>query len=259
MQKLISQFKYRLHQHYLRYETPGEGRANLPNHDLWNDRPESDWHWLCDKVYTAVDFIKVSKINAVNRNQQKYHHKGGARPFIQHAKKDHRDGKPLSLLDNWENLHKDGENWINDVAKEKHEEMKQMKNIVREKMIQEAPDGTLPDSIVVDVDSELRIMGEKLGRKGKSIRGVGVFPCMEVSNSYVTSSMATNTELNEMQGQIKQLSTHVLTLQKENEELKEQMMAFTAASQERQQSRVHQDNPYYDELGHFNLDDNLGS
>jgi len=133
--------------------------------------------------------------------------------------------------------------------------MKQMKNMVREKMIQEAPEGTPQDSIMVDVDAEFRILGEKLGRKGKSIRGVGVFPRMEASNSYVTTSVATTFELNEMRGQIKQLSTHVLTLQKENEELKEQMRAFMAASQGRQQSRVHQDVPYYDELGDYNLDD----
>ena len=57
MQKLFSQFKYMLHQYYLSYETPGEGWANLPNRDLWNDRPESHWHWLCDEVYTAADFI----------------------------------------------------------------------------------------------------------------------------------------------------------------------------------------------------------
>jgi len=67
-------------------------------------------------------------------------------------------------------------------------------------MIQEAIDGTPPDSIGVDVDAEFRILGEKLGRKGKLIRGVGVFPRMEASNSYVTSSMATTSELNEMQG-----------------------------------------------------------
>ena len=83
-----------------------------------------------------------------------------------------------------------------------------------EQMIQEAPEGTPPNSIVVDVDAEFQILGEKLGRKGKSIRGVGAFPRMEASNSYVTSSMATTSELNEMQGQLKQLSTHVLTLQK---------------------------------------------
>ncbi|KAM7518116.1 hypothetical protein LguiB_017078 [Lonicera macranthoides] len=63
-------------------------------------------------------------------------------------------------------------------------------------------------------------------------------------------------ELNEMQGQLKQLSTHVLPLKKENEELKEKMKkAFKDASLGRQQFRVRQDDAYNDELGDYNLDD----
>ena len=31
-----------------------------------------------------------------------------------------QEGKPLSMIDNWEKLHKNGEYWINDVARKKH-------------------------------------------------------------------------------------------------------------------------------------------
>ncbi|KAM7515542.1 hypothetical protein LguiA_005125 [Lonicera macranthoides] len=105
---------------------------------------------------SRVDIIvlEVSKINAADRKQQKYSYDGGARLFIHNAMKSYNEGKSLSVLDNWKKLHKDGENWINDVAKEKQEDMTKMKNMVREKMIQEALEDTPPDSIVVDMDAQ---------------------------------------------------------------------------------------------------------
>lgn len=62
--------------------------------------------------------------------------------------------------------------------------MKKMRDVLREKMIQEVPEGTPLDSIVVDVDVEFQVLSEKLRRKGRSIHGVGVFPHTDDSNSY---------------------------------------------------------------------------
>ncbi|XP_021823723.1 uncharacterized protein LOC110764971 [Prunus avium] len=90
MAKLYSQFKWRLHEHYKTCGTPEAGRSNLPHPSLWNGRPMNHWYWLCDKVYTAEDFLELSNQNADNRKKQKYHHKGGAKPFIQHAMKAHK-------------------------------------------------------------------------------------------------------------------------------------------------------------------------
>ncbi|KAI5335411.1 hypothetical protein L3X38_025544 [Prunus dulcis] len=115
----------RLHEHYKACETPKAGRSNLPHPSLWNGRLVNHWYWLCDKVYTDEDFLELSKQNADNRKKQKYHHKGGAKPFIQHAmeahKKKKKSGALLSMIDNWGALHKDKKGqWINDVAQEKH-------------------------------------------------------------------------------------------------------------------------------------------
>ncbi|KAH0972805.1 hypothetical protein GBA52_024961 [Prunus armeniaca] len=60
---------------------------------------------------------------------------------------------------------------------------------IREKLIQEALECTTLDSIQAPLDAEFGIMVEKLGRKGRSIYGVGVFSHMETSSSS-TSSMA---------------------------------------------------------------------
>ncbi|CAL9020398.1 unnamed protein product [Prunus brigantina] len=263
MAKLYSQFKWRLHEHYKTCGTPEAGRSNLPHPSLWNGRPVNHWYWLCDKVYTAEDFLELSKQNADNRKKHKYHHKGGAKPFIQHAMKAHKNGALLSMIDNWGALHKDKKvQWINDVAQEKHDEMKKMRDEIREKLIQEAPECTAPDSIQVPLDAEFGIMGEKLGRRGRSIHGVGVFPRMETSSSSTPSSMASSSELSAIYDQLKMLSTNFVTLQKENEDLRAQLRSVLTASHgststsSRISNGVHSNDDYYDELANQNLDEN---
>ncbi|KAB2606774.1 hypothetical protein D8674_006491 [Pyrus ussuriensis x Pyrus communis] len=58
--KLYFLFRHRLYKYYLSCGTPTRGR-------------------LCDNVYTTTHFFKLN-----------YHHKGGARPFIQHARTVHK-------------------------------------------------------------------------------------------------------------------------------------------------------------------------
>jgi len=55
-----------------------------------------------------------------------------------------------------------------------------MRDEIIEKMIEEAPDGTPRDSIKVPLDVEIKIMSEKLWRRGRSIHGVRVFPRMQI-------------------------------------------------------------------------------
>ncbi|KAH0981333.1 hypothetical protein GBA52_008510 [Prunus armeniaca] len=74
------------------------------------------------------------------------------------------------------------------------DEMKKMQDEIREKLIQEAAKGTAPDTIQVPLDAELGIMGEKIGRRGRSIHGVGVFLSMETSRSSTSSSTASSSK-----------------------------------------------------------------
>ncbi|KAB2629161.1 hypothetical protein D8674_033956 [Pyrus ussuriensis x Pyrus communis] len=130
-------------------------------------------------------FQELSKQNANNRKKLKYHHKEGARIFIQHARTTHKKGYSLSVIDNWGAFHKDkNDQWINDVAREKY----------------------------------FGIMAENLRRKGKSINGVGVFPRMDTSGCI--SFMASSSELTDMRSQIKLLSDDFLKLQQANEQLR---------------------------------------
>ncbi|CAB4286266.1 unnamed protein product [Prunus armeniaca] len=114
------------------------------------------------------------------------------------------------------------------------DEMKKMQDEIREKLIQEAPECTTPDYIKVPLDAKFGIMVEKLGRKGRSIYGVG----------------------------LKMLSTNFITLQKENEDLRAQLRSVLIASQgqtstsSRGSNGVLSDDDYYDELANHNLDEN---
>ncbi|TQD70597.1 hypothetical protein C1H46_043872 [Malus baccata] len=117
-------------------------------------------------------WYELSNKNYDNKKKQKYHHKGGARPFIQHSRKAHMKGDPLFVIDNWGALHKDKNGkWINDVAQDKYDNMKKKNDELREKLTEEAPEGTPLDSVHVSLDDEFGIMVENLGRKGKSVNG----------------------------------------------------------------------------------------
>ncbi|TQE08825.1 hypothetical protein C1H46_005543 [Malus baccata] len=136
---------------------------------------------LCQQTLTQVR-KELSKQNANNRKKQKYHHQGGAMPFIQHARK--------TQMDN----------------------MKKKTDEVMEKLIQEAPEGTIFDSIQVPLEDEFGIMAENLGRKGKSVNGVGLFSRTDTFSC--VSSMASISELTDMRDQIKILSDGFLKFTK---------------------------------------------
>ncbi|KAB2612625.1 hypothetical protein D8674_034941 [Pyrus ussuriensis x Pyrus communis] len=159
--------------------------------NLPNDVYTTHWDWLCNNVYTTTHFLEETEVS----------YKGEARRFIQHARTAHKDN------------------------------MKKMKDEMREKLIQEAPKGTPSDSIHVPLDDEFGIMAENLGRKGKSVNGVGVFPHTDTSG--FISSMASSSELTDIRPQIKLLSDAQLDLCNDEENLFTKIKAFIAASQEK--------------------------
>lgn len=55
------------------------------------------------------------------------------------------------------------------------DKIKQKRDDLKAKLIDEAPEGTPFDSIEVPLESEFQIMAEDLGRKGRTIRGLGSF------------------------------------------------------------------------------------
>ncbi|KAM2383354.1 hypothetical protein ACFXTH_040918 [Malus domestica] len=96
--------------------------------------------------------------------------------------------------------------------------MKKKNDEMREKLIQEAPKGTPSDFVHMPLDDQFGIMAENLGRKGKSVNGVGVFPSTNTSGCI--SSMASSSKLTDMRSQIKILSNGFLKLQQKNEQLR---------------------------------------
>lgn len=102
--------------------------------------------------------------------------------------------------------------------------MKQRREDVKAKLIEEAPEGTPLESIQVTLNDEIAIMNKECGRKGGKVHGVDVFSRLDISSS--SSSMPINSEWNEMKGNLQKLSSTVNTLKFENAKLKSVLRAI---------------------------------
>ncbi|PRQ30843.1 putative transposase, Ptta/En/Spm, plant [Rosa chinensis] len=157
MSTAYSQFKSRLKKEWQGFGSPELGRANLPNADLWNERPVLHWHWLCDNIYTNRSCIEIAEKNSANRYMQQHTHRVGARPYVQHVLAASKEGKELSLINNWGEKHKDDNHeWINEVAKKKYEKMEAERIALIEKLYREAPEGTPHDSIKLTLEASFQ-------------------------------------------------------------------------------------------------------
>ncbi|XP_040364420.1 uncharacterized protein LOC112171039 [Rosa chinensis] len=226
MATAYTQFKWRLHNHYKENGTYERARAKLPDPDLWNSRPLEHWHWLCDNLYSNEGYMEVCATNAQNRDKQESTHRGGAMPFIQHALQAAKEGgKPVSFIDNYENMYQDAEHkWVSEAKRVRHEKMKQKREDIKAKLIEEAPEGTPIESIEVALNDEIAIMVEECGRKGGKVQGLGAFPRLDISSS--SSSMPINSEWNEMKGNLQNLTSTVSCLESENAKLKSMLQAI---------------------------------
>ncbi|XP_062025573.1 uncharacterized protein LOC133741874 [Rosa rugosa] len=224
MSTAYSQFKTRLKKEWKAFGSPELGRANLPSADLWNERPVSHWHWLCDNIYTNQSCIEIAEKNSANRYMQQHTHRAGARPYVQHALVASKGGKELSLIQNWGEKHKDNNHeWINEAAKNKYEKMEAERNALLEKMYQEAPEGTAHDSIKLTLEVEYPIMAKKLGRKGRMIHGIGNVPHIRSNIRRVSAWGGNNSEVAELRDLIDQLTFNMLNMKEQNGLLKAQM------------------------------------
>ncbi|KAK9902989.1 hypothetical protein M0R45_001380 [Rubus argutus] len=193
MSTAYSQFKTRLKKEWKTFGSPELGRGSMPNADLWNERPVSHWHWLCDNIYTNQSCIEIAEKNSVNRNMQQHTHRAGARPYIQHA-----------LV----------------AFKEK---MEAERNVLFEKLIQAAPMDTPHDSIKLTVEAEFPIMAKELGRKGRMIYGVGNVPHIHSHIHRVSTCASNSTEVVELRALIDQLSSNMLIMKEQNGHLMAQV------------------------------------
>ncbi|XP_040361923.1 uncharacterized protein LOC121049279 [Rosa chinensis] len=224
MSTAYCQFKTRLKKEWKAFGSPELGRANLPNADLWHERPVSHWHWLCDNIYTNQSCIEIAEKNSANRYMQQHTHRAGAQPYVQHALVASKGGKELSLIHNWGEKHKDNNHeWINEAAKNKYEKMEAERNALIEKLYQEAPEGTAPDSIKLTLENEFPIMAKELGRKGRKIHGIGNVPHIHSNIRRVSACGGTNFEVAELRDLIDQLTFNMLSMKEQNGLLKAQV------------------------------------
>lgn len=70
MLKAYTTFKNSLKKHYNSCGTYEQARDKLPKSGLWNERPISHWHWLCDNVFNdpthkVCDYTTLPKIKPI--------------------------------------------------------------------------------------------------------------------------------------------------------------------------------------------------
>ncbi|KAL6575700.1 hypothetical protein OROHE_000836 [Orobanche hederae] len=190
MRTAYTQFKWKLHQHYLKCGTTVHGRATLP----------------------------PLRKNADSRKVQQGTHRGGAMPFIQHTLIAAQEGNPLSFIENWGKMYQDSKgNWVNDAANEKFvRKVEEKKKLLKDKLALEAPEGSDPETIEVSPQEEISIMADECGRKGRRVRGLGSFPRLEIPTNSASSNVQVNLEVTSLRENVENLTSTVNSLASQN-------------------------------------------
>ncbi|WJX47365.1 hypothetical protein P8452_34063 [Trifolium repens] len=113
--RLYRNWRNRLHEHYLMFETKEEALKHVPD-----DVNESDWKFLVD-YFSSPSFEIMSMKNKASKAKQRTHHTSGRKSF-QAASFDARDpvtGQEPDLQKLWQITHKraNGE-WVDETSKE---------------------------------------------------------------------------------------------------------------------------------------------
>ncbi|KAJ6843633.1 uncharacterized protein M6B38_296035 [Iris pallida] len=184
----------------------------------WDDIDEDTKQKLIDGV------TKRSETNSINRSKKRWEHCGGSRPFSLYYHDHIEGGSQFPDIDTWGTTHmsKKKKNWVNDAAKDAHDEMIKKKNEYLENITDE---GTSMDEIVVAPNVGTEIMEDVIGRGcGRTIHGAGKGRVWETSSSSSsnTSSIALTKEVQELQAQLQMEKKARMKVVAEHEEQKAQ-------------------------------------
>ncbi|KAK7247246.1 hypothetical protein RIF29_42125 [Crotalaria pallida] len=113
--RLYRNWRNRLHDHYLMFETKEEAVKHVPD-----DIDASDWQFLVD-YFSSPLFKMLSSKNKANKAKQTMKHTSGRKPFlaVSYDARDKATGKEPDLQTLWQLTHKraNGE-WIDEASKE---------------------------------------------------------------------------------------------------------------------------------------------
>ncbi|KAL6284865.1 hypothetical protein ACE6H2_015794 [Prunus campanulata] len=108
--------------------------------------------------------------------------------------------------------------------------MKQMRDELRSKMIEEADEDIEANSIEVPIEDEFKILSDVLGVKGRTVHGLCAFPRMEANISTTSFSGASNSELSKLQDTVQMLATNMQSVQEDYSNLRANLVAALEAS-----------------------------
>ncbi|KAK7362097.1 hypothetical protein VNO77_04197 [Canavalia gladiata] len=122
---LYSNWRTRLHDYYMMYETKEEALMHVPD-----DINDSDWHILVD-YFSSPWFETVSGKNKANRAKQRMNHTSGSKSFlaVSYDARDQVTGKEPNMQTLWQLTHKraNGE-WVDEASKEVNDKVAEQIN-----------------------------------------------------------------------------------------------------------------------------------
>ncbi|PNY15556.1 hypothetical protein L195_g012255 [Trifolium pratense] len=171
--RLYRNWRNRLHEHYLVFETKEEALKHVPD-----DVDKSDWKFLAD-YFSSPSFEIMSMKNKASKAKQRTHHTSGRKSF-QAASFDARDsvtGEEPDLQKLWQITHirANGE-WVDETSKEINDKVAEQ---IDERLLENAEDGVAtiePEIIktafksVVGKKSYMQGFGEGLSESSSSAR-----------------------------------------------------------------------------------------
>ncbi|XP_006585203.1 uncharacterized protein [Glycine max] len=113
--RLYQNWRSRLHEYYLKFETKEEALKHVPD-DIY----DSDWQFLVD-YFSSPYFEIISSKNKANKAKHRIHHTTGSKSFlaVSYDARDPVTGKEPDLQTFWQLTHKrDNGEWIDEASKE---------------------------------------------------------------------------------------------------------------------------------------------
>ncbi|CAA0839344.1 Unknown protein [Striga hermonthica] len=157
--KCYRDWKSDLHDHFKKVggvADPGAAKQKVPK----NIRDRLHWELCCER-FSSEKFKRKSKTNSKNRAEHSWESKHGRISYAQHRSKkvDPETLEPISRIDNWRDMHRDGRAWVNRRAQETYHHLQE-----RAEQAAASSSGRV---------NERAIMEETFGRRRGHMTGVG--------------------------------------------------------------------------------------
>lgn len=204
MQKSVRQQRYRLHQHFKKFDSPEEARRNLPTKYNISDE---NWDELC-KLWTDESFKERCRKNATNRLLCKWSHNQGSRAFVASRAKMIKDNEEPDRIEFFKRTHwsEKTNSWRSTEAENAYKDMEKLQD-------EHGPNSEEPLSVDEIVD-------KVLGKRSGYVKGLGYGPIPAPKEATQSKNVQleeklknTEEELENVNNKLETMETHYKTME----------------------------------------------